>query len=215
MTIDEFDALRDSFRLDLRLRNRSVNTITAYLESVERISRWLRADGLAGPGEVTKNHVRRWLDELLGQVSAQTARRHYSGARQWFTWMADQEEISANPFLGIPQPAVPEKMTHVPEAADLTKLLKACDGKDIASRRDKAMILVLADAGARASELIGMTVEDVNLADQVVIVMGKGARPRGLPLDARPLPRSTSTFEPGDGIPRPIGRSYGLASADR
>ena len=73
-------------------------------------------------------------------------------------------------------------MTQVPDPVDLTKLLKACEGKAFADRRDKAIILVLADAGPRASELVGLKVEDVDLGDQVLIVMGKGRRPRGLPL---------------------------------
>jgi integrase len=50
------------------------------------------------------------------------------------------------------------------------------------SRRDKALIMVLADSGPRASEVIGMKVDDVDLGDLVIIVMGKGRRPRGLPL---------------------------------
>jgi integrase/recombinase XerC len=142
----------------------------------------METDGLTSVTQVRKDHIRRWLDGLLGQVSAQTARRHYSGARQWFTWLTEQEEIDSNPFTGIPQPVVPEKMTEVPEAVDLTRLLKACDGKDFVSRRDKALIMVLADAGPRACEVIGTRLEDVDLSDQIIIVMGKGRRPRGLPL---------------------------------
>ena len=95
--------------------------------------------------------------------------------------MHDQEEIPSNLFAGIPQPAVPEKMTAIPAAADLTKLIKACEGKDFISRRDKALITVLADAGPRASELIGLKVDDVDLNDQVLMVMGKGRPPRGPP----------------------------------
>ena len=182
MITSDFDTLRESFRLDLRLRNRSPNTITAYMESANRVAVWMRAAGLTSVTQVTKNHIRGWLDELLGAVAAQTARRHYSGARQWFTWMYEQDEIPTNPFTGIPQPAVPEKMTEVPEAADLTKLIRACSGKDFGSRRDKALLLVLADAGPRASELIGLKVDDVDLGDQVLIVMGKGHRPRGIPI---------------------------------
>jgi site-specific recombinase XerD len=180
--IDDFGSLRASFRLDLQLRNRSVNTVTAYIESATRISAWMQADGLTSVTQVTKGHVRRWLADLLGAVSAQTARRHYSGARQWFTWLTAEEEISANPFVGIPQPAVPEKLTPVPAAVDLTRLLKACEGKDFISRRDAALIRVLADSGPRASELIGLKVADVDLDNLVLLVMGKGRRPRGLPM---------------------------------
>ena len=57
-------------------------------------------DGLTSVTQVQKDHVRRWLAEPPDTVSAQTARRHYSGARQWFTWQHEQEEITANPVRG-------------------------------------------------------------------------------------------------------------------
>jgi site-specific recombinase XerD len=64
------------------------------MESCTKISRWMESDSLTSVTEVRKAHIRRWLDELLSQVSAQTARRHYSGARQWFTWLHEQVDLT-------------------------------------------------------------------------------------------------------------------------
>jgi len=183
---DDFDTLRDSFRRDLRVRNKADATIAAYIESCNRIATWARKQGLTSPAEVTRHLVRAWLDELLDTVSAQTAVRHHSGAKQWFKWLVAEREIESNPFSGIPQPAVPEKLTDVPEADTIKKLLDTCRrGDDFVDRRDYAVIMFLADCGTRASETVGIDLEDVNLDDQVVIVMGKGRRPRGVPIGTK------------------------------
>ena len=179
---DDFDLLRDSFRRDLRLRNKAERTIGAYVESVDRFADWARGCGLTSVTQVTRDHIRGWIEELLDTVSAQTTVRHHSGAKQWFKWLAAEEEIAPNPFDGVPQPAVPEKPTEVPSVDDVRAVLKACSGKTFEDRRDYALIMVLADGGPRAAETVGLRVDDVDLNEGVLIVMGKGRRPRGVPI---------------------------------
>ena len=174
--------LRDSFKRDLRLQNKAPRTIDAYIESVDRFIAWAHGEGLSSVTQVTRHHVRSWLELELSRVSAQTACRHFSGVRQWFKWLVAEDEIPDTPFRGIPQPAVPEKLIHVPSADDIRAVLKACAGKTFEDRRDYAIVMVLADGGMRSSELCGLTVEDVDLDDGVVLVMGKGRRPRGVPI---------------------------------
>jgi len=182
---DDFSILAASFRRDLRLRNRTDATVSAYMESVDRFADWARGEGIGCVAAVTRNHIREWLERELSRVSAQTTVRHYSGVRQWFKWLHAEEEVPANPTAGIPQPSVPEKMTAVPSADTLRKILKVCEGNDFAQRRDAALILVMADGGPRSSEVVGLRTEDVDLDDQVLIVMGKGRRPRGVPIGRR------------------------------
>jgi site-specific recombinase XerD len=179
---DDFELFRDSFRRDLKTRNKADRTIAAYIESVDRFTAWARRQELAGVATVTKHHVRAWIEEELGKVSAQTVVRHHSGAKQWFKWLLAEEEIERNPFAGVPQPAVPEKLTEVPSPDHVRALLKVCSSKSFEDRRDHALIMVLADAGTRATETVSLKLDDVVLDDQVIIVMGKGRRPRGVPI---------------------------------
>ena len=179
---DDFELLRDSFRRDLRLRNKADRTIGAYVESVDRFIAWARSHGLTSVTQVTRGHVRAWLEELLDTVSAQTTVRHHSGAKQWFKWLHAEEEVKSNPFDGIPQPAVPEKLTDVPSVDDVRAVLKVCSGRTFEDRRDHALLMLLADGGTRAAETVGLLVADVDLNDGVIIVMGKGRRPRGVPI---------------------------------
>ena len=53
---------------------------------------------------------------------------------------------------------------------------------DFASRRDTAIILLLVDTGMRRAECVGMTLDDVDLDQRIVWVLGKGRRPRALPI---------------------------------
>jgi site-specific recombinase XerD len=179
---DDFALLRDSFRRDLRLRNKAERTIGAYIESCDRFIGWARAHGLTSVTEVTREHIGLWIEELLDTVSAQTTVRHHSGAKQWFKWLLAEDEVEANPFDGVPQPAVPEKLTEVPSVDDVRAVLKACSGKTFEDRRDYALIMVLADGGPRAAETVGLRVDDVDLNEGVLIVMAKERRPRGIPI---------------------------------
>jgi site-specific recombinase XerD len=179
---DDFELLAASFRRELRIRNRTEATTRAYMESVDRFALWCRSEGIGSVTAVTRHHVRQWLAVELDRVSAQTVVRHYSGVRQWLAWLHAEEEIPTNPAAGIRQPAVPEKLVDVPTPETIRALLRCCEGKGYDQRRDSAILYVLADAGLRCSELVGMGLEDLNLDDQVVLVLGKGRRPRGVPI---------------------------------
>lgn len=180
--MDSFTLLRDSWCRDLRARNKAPRTIQAYTESVDRFIAWCGAQGIAEPSAVTRHHIRHWLDDLLSEVSAQTTVRHYSGVRLWFKWLLAEHEVPTDPTDGIQQPAVPEKEVDVPSEDAVRALLKACAGTRFEDRRDEALIRVLMDSGVRCAEVVGLAVEDVDLDDQVLVVTGKGRRPRGVPI---------------------------------
>ena len=194
---DNFELLRDSFRRDLRLRNKADRTIGARVESTDRFIAWARSRGLTSVTQVTRGHVRAWLGELLDTVSAQTTVRHHSGAKQWFKWLHAEDEVESNPFDGVPQPAVPEKPTEVPTVADVRAVLRACSGKTFEERRDHALISGAGRRRSRAAETVGLRVDDVDLNEGVLTVLGKGEGHVARLSGTRPPRRSTVTCAPG------------------
>jgi integrase/recombinase XerC len=78
-------------------------------------------------------------------------------------------------------PQLPEQPVEVVGPDHLARLLKTCEGRDFSSRRDTAIIL-LVDTGMRRAECAAMTLDDVDLDQQIVWVLGKGRRPRALPI---------------------------------
>jgi site-specific recombinase XerD len=101
---------------------------------------------------------------------------------------------------GMRPPELPKQPVQVIRAERLAWLLKTCQGRDFASRRDIASIRLLVDTGMRRAECVGMTVGDVDVDQRIVWVVGKGRRPRALPSAARPPRRWTATCGSGRGI---------------
>jgi integrase/recombinase XerD len=69
-------------------------------------------------------------------------------------------------------------------AEDVRQLLRACDRRSATGRRDYAVLLLLARLGLRTSEVVQMTLEDIDWAAGELMVRGKGARRDRLPLPA-------------------------------
>jgi integrase/recombinase XerC len=91
-----------------------------------------------------------------------------------------EDELDANPMSGMEPSEDPEEPPPVLGEDELRRLLKACDGKDFAARRDTAIVRLLLDTGMRRSECVAIMLEDLDLDEQVVTVLGKGRRPAGL-----------------------------------
>ena len=102
-------------------------------------------------------------------------------------------DLETNPMEGMRPPQLPEQPIEVVRSEHLARLLKVCEGRDFTSRRDTAIILLLVDTGMRRAECAGMTLDDVDLDQRIVWVLGKGRRPRGCRSTARPPKRSTAT----------------------
>jgi hypothetical protein len=102
---------------------------------------------------------------------------------------------------GMRPPQLPDQPVDVVRAEHLTRLLRICEGRDFASRRDTTIILLLlVDTGMPRAECAGLTLDDVDLDQRIVWVLGKGRRPRALPIGRKPLKHSIATCGPGMGM---------------
>jgi integrase/recombinase XerC len=175
------DELIESWLLSLRARNLSPNTIVIY----ERAARTLAAH-MAGRGEVepTKRAVELFLADLSAGSKAANVSTNFRALQQLFKWLAAEDECP-NVMVGMQPPIVPEQPVAVLSLDQMRDLIAACEGKEFTQRRDMALIRTFADSGARLSEVCGMQVDDLDLAGQVIRVMGKGRRERLVPIGAR------------------------------
>lgn len=111
----------------------------------------------------------------------------YRALQQFFNWLEDEEEKAGpNPMAKMKPPIVPEKPVPVLTPKQLRTLFAKVGGrKSFIDRRDEAILRLFADTGLRLAELAGLTIDDVDLDDQVAAVMGKGRRPRMVPFGAK------------------------------
>ncbi len=136
-----------------------------------------------GRSQVRKSDLESWLGYLLDTGSAGHASNQYRAVQQLFRWLAEEDEIPANPMATMRPPTVEEKLVPVLSDEDLRALFKSCAGKDMVHRRDLAILRLFTSTGMRLAEMAGLRLTDVDLDDRRAIVTGKGRRDRVVRFD--------------------------------
>jgi len=125
------------------------------------------------------------MGDLLGRRAASTAAMYYKVLKILYAWLVEEEEIAASPMARMKPPIVPDKPVPIVPEDGLKRLLHICAGNTFEARRDTALIMLLLDTGARRAEMVGLTLDDVDLELDVLLVLGKGRRERTLPFGRR------------------------------
>jgi len=171
-----------SFVRSLRAENCAERTIYAYSETVARFGAFLAGQGMpTSPESITREYVEAYMGVLLAKYKPSTAHRHYRALHRYFNWLVEEGEIKESPMAKMKPPRVPEQPPEVLSEDDMHKLFKACDGRSFEERRDTAILRLLLDTGLRRGELAGLKLEDADLEQQTVSVLGKGGRIRVVP----------------------------------
>lgn len=187
-------ALLPDWQRHLRATNRAQSTITSYRRVAEDLLDFLMDHQLpTSVDAITREHLERYLVHLQERptrtgtpMSAANVAKHYRTLQQLWRWLHEVEgEISSTPFTTMTAPKVPEKQIPVLSTEQLRALLAACKGTNFENRRDEALIRLFADTGARLGEISALRVPDLDFDQDVMLVTGKGRRPRDVPFGAR------------------------------
>lgn len=173
----------DSFTRHLRAENKAPATIATYAKAVEQLAAYLARAGMPTLGaSIRREHVEAFLIDLQehGRRPATVSQR-FRSLQQFFKWLLAEGEIKYSPMANMRPPHVPEEPPPVLREPDLRRLLAACAGPEFLDRRDVAIIRLFLDTGMRRAELANLRLDDVDFEHDVVIVMGKGRRPRACP----------------------------------
>jgi len=180
--VDDLSLLLPDWRTHLRARNVAPSTIGSYLTVGDNLLRYLTGTGMpTAVGAVTRDHLEAFLADLVDRVAPATVAKHYRSLQQLFRWLVEDGEITASPMARMRPPQVPEQPVEVFTDDELSRLLAACKGNTFENRRDTALLRLLLDTGMRASELVGLGVDDLDHEQSVAHVMGKGRRGRAVP----------------------------------
>ncbi len=168
-------------------KNLSEKTRKAYLYDLTRFQEFLihlmgKTPELA---KVTPDAIREYLNHLQMERNyrSTTLSRTIASIRIFFEFCVMRQWIEVSPAAHLHNPKQPKKLPVYLVQGELKKLLEAPDRTDRMGMRDFAIMTVLAFTGLRLSEITGLNVQDVNLEQRHVRVMGKGRKERILPLN--------------------------------
>ncbi|MCF7531151.1 site-specific tyrosine recombinase XerD [Pseudomonas petrae] len=160
----------------------SDNTRDAYRSDLALFNGWLQEKGvdlMSVSREAILDHLAWRVDN--GYKPRSTARL-LSGVRGFYRYLLREKLIAVDPTLQVDMPQLGKPLPKSLSEADVEALLGAPDLSDAIGQRDRAMLEVLYACGLRVTELISLTLEQVNLRQGVLRIMGKGSKERLVPM---------------------------------
>jgi site-specific recombinase XerD len=186
---EELAQLIASWRRHLVAGRMSPRTIQTYTIAVGQLAAFLASQGMpTSPTSITREHVEAFITDLLARRRPATAHNRYRGCQSFFGWLVDEGEIPSSPMERMKPPRLPEEPPPVLREPQLRALLDACErDKTFLGRRDEAILRCFMDTGARRGEILGLTMEDVDLDLGRLRVTGKGDRQRFVAIGAQTI----------------------------
>ena len=163
-------------------KNASEYTVKSYREDLMQAIEFFRTRlGTQTPraDQLTTRLLRAhlaWLSER--DYARTTIARRLAAVRSWCRFLCRQGTLSDNPSLGLRGPRLNQCLPHFVSREDMTRLLETPPAGTPLGLRDRAILETLYSAGLRVGELTGLNIEDVELADGMATVRGKGRRER-------------------------------------
>ena len=159
-------------------RNLSSFTLRNYQTDLEGFF-FALAEWEQKPLQATRITLRKYLGELMRRgIAEASVKRKVSTIRGFYKWLRTEGLLDNDPFFGVTGPKAPRRLPDVLSAQDLDRLIAAAPGDTPASMRDRALLELLYAAGLRVSEVAGLDLHDIDLADRTVRVRGKGNKER-------------------------------------
>lgn len=183
----ELASLIGEFLDELRRESASAHTVRNYAADLDDFAAYFSPPGERppAPGEFDTLALREWLGSLYERgLAPVTIRRKLAAVRSFFQYLVRRGVLKANVARLVGTPKAPRRLPPVPTAEQTNRLLDQISSAELRRaqpERDAAIFELLYGAGLRVGELVGLNLEDLDLASRWVLVRGKGRKERQVP----------------------------------
>lgn len=162
----------------------SANTVAAYRRDLGKYAGHLQVRGRDDVAAVSGEDVASFSERLVEEGMARTSvARALAAVRSFHRFAFDEGMTSVNPAAGVKPPKPGERLPKALTVPEVNALLDAASEQEGAiGIRDRALLEVLYGTGARVSEAVGLTADDIDLSERSIRLFGKGRKERVLPL---------------------------------
>lgn len=161
----------------------SENTLSAYRRDLTAFSHWLIKNKQLQISDTQREFIQLYLaDRVRCGASPRSAARLLSSLRRFFRYQIREGQRKDDPTRDIEAPRIGRPLPETLSEEQIMDLLHAPDTGTSRGIRDRAMLEVLYSTGLRVSELVGLTLQQINLQAGILRVIGKGSKERIVPL---------------------------------
>jgi len=143
----------------------SPHTVAAYRNDLNQFLTWAVERGLRSWEEVRQQHISTFVRWLQAQgYAASTVARKLSAVRSFFRSLIQRGGLGNDPTIGVASPPVEKRRPRILSAEEMDRLLReGAPGQSPKALRDRALLSLLCGTGMRASEVVCLDVDDVDL----------------------------------------------------
>lgn len=180
--MDVRDAFKDYLTIE---KNYSVHTVTSYLKDIKDFQNFIISEELAdGLLDATRQRLARHFVAHLdtkGYAKKSVARK-ISTLRTFYDYLMINKKIDVNIFRNLEIPKIPKKLPKIIADDEIELLLKAIDRHKPLGFRNHVLLDLLFSCGLRSSEVVNITLKDIQIQRAQILIHGKGSKDRYVPL---------------------------------
>ncbi len=157
-------------------RKLSSNTLKSYSNDLKDFDIFFGGD----LKNLTFNEIKKYLLSLKDE-SARTVAHYLTVINSFYSFLVNEGIVRENPCTNIQAPKLPKKLPNYLTEEEIDKLLDV-ELNTMYDYRNKAMLELLYATGLRATELVSLDIDNIDIVNMVVRVFGKGSKERIVPL---------------------------------
>ena len=162
----------------------STHTIAAYRNDLIQLLQFLESGNVSSWPAVSRTHILDYIMHLkTREYAPSTIGRKIAAVKSFFHFLVAEGVLKDDPTVAVDSPLVDKRLPHPLSPEDVARLLaEPARSKTRKALRDRALLELMYATGMRASEVIALKVDAVDLEAGTVRCLGKGKKERILPL---------------------------------
>ncbi|MDP1853379.1 MAG: site-specific tyrosine recombinase XerD [Candidatus Omnitrophota bacterium] len=167
-------------------RGLSNNTISAYRRDLNKYAAYLENNKIDSLAKITRDEISNFMfKEKESGLSASSIARNLVAIKTLYRFLVRERILKADPTSVLEAPKLWKRLPEVMSLPEVEALINSPDLKDKEGVRDRSILEMLYATGMRASELVNLKLEDINLEVGFVRCFGKGRKERIVPLGGK------------------------------
>ena len=159
----------------------SKNTILAYESDLVALFDYFFEQQIEDLDNIKRKDFSSYTKFLAkNELNPSTITRKIASIKGFFKYLCHKRIIKTNPTISINSPKLPKRLPKVLNILEIEKIIK-----QNLNEKDYAIVELLYSAGVRVSELTELELKNIDLAQKVIKVFGKGSKERIIPIGAK------------------------------
>ena len=160
----------------------SSNTVISYRRDIYKFLEYMEKEN-ASFNDVDSILIRNFLlEETLNGISKRSSQRRLVALRRFYEWMLKEKKVKFNPFKIISSPKLDKTLPDFLHQEEIDELFVNNEKRtDFLALRDHALLELLYASGLRVSEIVNLTLDQVESSTRIIKVTGKGNKERMVP----------------------------------